>query len=120
MSVNENTLPDAMLDSVAALIREFPVCDDHQLSVLTLWVLHTWFYQASPTTSYLHIHSPEPECGKTTCLQLLKILSCRRWISSGPDPAALTQRLIADSTFQPCGVGPLGDDLHPVTGVTGA
>jgi len=68
MSANENPSPDAMLDSVAALIREFLVCDDNQLTVLTLWVLHTWIYQVCPTTPYLHIHSPEPECGKTTCL----------------------------------------------------
>jgi len=84
-----------MLDSIAALIREFLVCDDHQLTVLTLWVVHTWLYDIFPTTPYLHIHSPEPECGKTTCLQLLKILSCQPWISSGPDPAALMQRLVA-------------------------
>lgn len=96
MSANENPAPDAMLDSIAALIREFLVCDDHQLTVLTLWVLHTWVYQVFPTTPYLHIYSPEPECGKTTCLQLLKILCCKPWSSSGPDPAALMQRLVAD------------------------
>jgi len=95
MSANENPSPDAMLDSVAALIREFLVCDDHQLTVLTLWVLNTWIYHFFPTTPYLHIHSPEPECGKTTCLQLLKLLSCRPWISSGPAPAVLMQRLVA-------------------------
>src|SRR5215472_2685134 len=95
MNAAENPSPDAMLDSIAALIREFLVCDDHQLTVLTLWVVHTWLYDIFPTTPYLHIHSPEPECGKTTCLQLLKILSCQPWISSGPDPAALMQRLVA-------------------------
>jgi len=95
MSANENPSPDAMLDSISALIREFLVCDDHQLTVLTLWALHTWCYGIFPTTPYLHIHSPEPECGKTTCLQLLKVLSSSPWISSGPDPAALMQRLVA-------------------------
>jgi len=50
MNANENTSPDAMLDSVAALICEFLVCDENQLTVLTLWVLHTWCYQVSPST----------------------------------------------------------------------
>jgi hypothetical protein len=95
MSTNENPPPDAMLDSIAALIRDFLVCGDHQLTVLTLWVVHTWVYQTFPTTPYLHIHSPEPECGKITCLQLLKLLSCEPWIGRGPDPAALMQRLVA-------------------------
>src|SRR5215472_12542833 len=95
MNAAENPSPDAMLDSIAALIREFLVCDDNQLTVLTLWVVHTWLYDIFPTTPYLHIHSPEPECGKTTCLQLLKLFSCRPWVSRGPDPAALMQRMVA-------------------------
>ena len=66
MSANENTSPDAMLDSIAALIREFLVCDDHQLTVLTLWVLHTWCYTCLRSRQACCGRSPTgtfPPCG---------------------------------------------------------
>jgi len=169
MSANDNPSPDAMLDSVAALIREFLVCDDHQLTVLTLWVLHTWCYMVCPTTPYLHIHSPKPiqrsnhharlhgkpavgrldQASKASRadppafqdLQPLPALTYSRrdiqrlpicdfkdaWERYLPALSPTLLRRIAESTFRPVGVGPLGDNQHPpdnhhldVTAVTGA
>jgi hypothetical protein len=38
---NANLNPAQQLDSIASLIREYLVCDEHQLTTLTLWVAYT-------------------------------------------------------------------------------
>src|SRR5215468_8091052 len=84
-----------MLDAVAALLREYLVCTDHQINILALWIVHTWCFDAFPSTPYLDIRSPEPQCGKTLCLQLLNALSSGAWLTSGPAPPILMKQLTA-------------------------
>src|SRR5215471_11673122 len=84
-----------MLDAVVALLRQHLVCTDHQINVLALWIVHTWCFDAFPSTPYLDIRSPEPQCGKTLCLQLLNALSSGAWLTSGPAPVILMKQLIA-------------------------
>src|SRR5215468_6120765 len=84
-----------MLDVVAALLRQYIFCNDHQINILALWIVHTWCFDAFASTPYLDIRSPEPQCGKTLCLQLLHALSSGAWLTSGPAPVILTKQLIA-------------------------
>src|SRR5215470_12649797 len=84
-----------MLDAIAALLRQYLVCTDHQINILALWIVHTWCFDAFASTPYLDIRSPEPQCGKTLCLQLLHALSSGAWLTSGPAPPILMKQLVA-------------------------
>ncbi|HXB22890.1 MAG TPA: hypothetical protein VNV88_15995 [Candidatus Solibacter sp.] len=53
-----------MLNEIVSFLRRYLVCDDHQLTLLALWSLHTWCYSCFPTTPYLDVHSPEPQSGR--------------------------------------------------------
>src|SRR5215471_18923010 len=86
-----------MLDAVAALLRQYIVCNDHQINILALWIVHTWCFDAFSTTPYLDIRSPEPQCGKTLCLQLLNALSSGAWLTSGPAPPIMMKQLVANA-----------------------
>jgi hypothetical protein len=65
-----------MLDQAAAL-------------TVALWVLFTWvFEQMAETNPYLRIISPTPECGKSTLLKVIQLLSRRGWLVSNITPSA--------------------------------
>ena len=68
------------LDAMAQFIRKHLVCSGHQLTVLVLWIVHTYCYDYFPATPYLNIFSPEKQSGKSLCLQLLNILCCKPWM----------------------------------------
>ena len=91
--------PPEMLDSVASYIREYLVCNDHQLTLVTLWGLYTWCYQHFRSVAYLDVRSPAPQSGKTLCLNLLHSLSqSPEWIT-GADSRTIRDRiLIPDNT----------------------
>src|SRR5262249_61129618 len=82
--------PDAkMLDSIVAFLRHYLICDDYQLNLLALWIVHTYCFQDFPTTAYLHLRSPESQCGKTRCLEILNILCESSWLVSGATASTL-------------------------------
>ena len=88
--------PAHMLNEVGNFIRQYLVCSDYQAVILTAWVLHTWCYRAFPVTPYLNLQSPGPQCGKTRCLQLLRLLSPPgSWFTSAPAPNLFIRRLLA-------------------------
>ncbi len=63
-----------ILEDISALIRQYLFCSEDQLTVLTLWVVHTYGFEYFPVTPYLNIFSPENQSGKTVCMQLLHLL----------------------------------------------
>src|SRR5262249_40935822 len=63
-----------MLASTVAFLRRYLVCDEHQLTILALWIVHTWCYDVFPTSAYLDIRSPESQSGKSLLLDLLELL----------------------------------------------
>src|SRR5215469_1408425 len=86
--------PVEILDSLTSFLRQYIVCDQHQLNVLALWIVHTWCYQYFPTTAYLNFHSPEPQSGKTRCLELLNLLANSPWlVMGGSQPDIITNLL---------------------------
>ena len=105
----EKQLPDAptMMGRICDLIRQFVACSDDQAVVLSTWVLHTWVYRSFHVTPYLSIQSPTPQCGKTTCLRLLHLLSPPgTWFTSSPAPHLFMRRLLALKPAEVAGQDP--------------
>jgi hypothetical protein len=65
----------------------FPLAE--QPIAIALWVVHTWLIEAFEYTPYLHVHSPEKQCGKTQLLQCLSLLSAEPWRAVSPSEAVL-------------------------------
>src|SRR5215470_14270996 len=114
-----------MLDSLTSFLRQYLVCDQHQLNVLALWIVHTWCYQHFPTTAYLNICSAEPESGKTRCLEVLNLLSNSPWLATGVLHGTIIDKLLtperspetlADGTSYPAPHTVLLDDCHHTFG----
>lgn len=93
---NSSLNPAQELDSIASFIREYLVCDDHQLTTLTLWVAYTWCANMFRTASYLDVRSPEPQSGKSVCLNLLDSLCCEPTFINAATPRTLVDRLLLD------------------------
>jgi hypothetical protein len=82
-----------ILDDISALIRQYLFCSEDQLTVLALWVVHTYGFEYFSVTPYLNILSPESQSGKTVCLSLLDLLCHKPWMPSGVTPARLISRI---------------------------
>jgi len=90
-----NTPPGAeILDAIASLIRQYLVCDDHQLTILTLWSASTYCPQIFSTAAYLDIRSPEACSGKSVYLYLLDTIGYTSGFFSGAPAANLIQRFL--------------------------
>ena len=86
-------------DALESFIRAFLLCDDHQLTLLTLWIACTWCVSRFHTISYLDVRSPEPQCGKSLCLKLLELLCCEPALVTAADPGTLLRRLLANRSI---------------------
>jgi hypothetical protein len=119
---------DQTFDAIAKFIRKHLVCSDHQLTVLTLWVVHTYCFDLFAATPYLNIVSPENQSGKTICLQLLSLLSCKPWMPSGIPKSRIMSHIAKsqptlllddwDTLFRPSGAQPIVGFLN--AGSTGS
>lgn len=83
-----------VLNDIASLIRGYLVCDDHQLTILTLWAACTQCHHHFGRAPYLDIRSAEPHSGKTLCLNLLCDLTATCILYTGVPAAPLIHRLI--------------------------
>src|SRR5437588_2584669 len=92
----DGPLPQApeIMDKLTAFMRRFLVCSQDQLTVLALWVLHTWCYKAFHVTPCLNVYSSERRTGKTTCLHLLRCLCPDDWYAAAPTPVATIQKTL--------------------------
>ena len=91
----------AMMDSLVAFLRKYLICDEHQLTILALWIVHTRTFQDNiATAAYLDIRSPEPECGKTRCLELLRFFCDAPWFASGPNPITVIEKLVEERDIE--------------------
>ncbi|HEY6349848.1 MAG TPA: DUF3631 domain-containing protein [Candidatus Angelobacter sp.] len=86
-----------LFDSIAAYISQHLACDPHQLTVLALWVAHTWSFQHCLAAVYLNVCSPEPQSGKTLCLNLLRQLARNPSFVAGSSPGSLMKYLLTDN-----------------------
>ena len=92
--VNQAIGPKQLLESIVAYLRKYLVCDDHQYTVLALWIVHTWIFRKFRSVAYLDIRSPESQSGKTLCLQLLQPLCNDPLIAAGLEPATMVMSML--------------------------
>jgi hypothetical protein len=82
-----------LLSDIAAFISRYLACTSHQLTVLALWILHTHCFSAADATPYLNIFSVESRCGKSVCLQLLRLLCADPWLVAGVPSSVLIRKI---------------------------
>src|SRR5215471_2195513 len=85
-----------MLASIISFLRKYSVCDQHQLTILALWVVHTWCYDAFPTSAYLDVRSPESQAGKSLLLDLLELLCAGPERINGGEARTIWYKLLGD------------------------
>jgi hypothetical protein len=76
-----------LLAAWTAFIRTYVYCSKAQGMVLALWAINTWVYEHFAAVPYLEIVARTKESGKTTVLDVLKML-CR-----GPEKFAIVRVL---------------------------
>lgn len=65
----------ALANELVSTIKKHVYLPDGAAEVTAIWVLHTYISDGYVFTPRLFIHSPEPQCGKTTFLDILEYLS---------------------------------------------
>lgn len=75
--LEEKSGPDSeiLLEIVKFITRFVALPSDEHALILSIWVLHTWLFNAANVTPYLYIFSNEPGCGKTRLMEVLCCLS---------------------------------------------
>jgi hypothetical protein len=84
-----------LLPDIAAFISRYLACTSNQLTLLALWTLHTHCFAAANATPYLNIFSSESRCGKSVCLQLLRLLCADPWLAAGVPSSILIRKITA-------------------------
>ena len=78
-----------VLDATEAAIKRHVVCSDAERTIIALWVAHTWVYARFSYTPRLGLELPQPRCGKTCTVGVLKCLCHRPVEADGVTPATL-------------------------------
>ena len=89
------TLTGELLEQCRAWIRRYIVLSDEQAVIMAAWLLHTYAFNASETTPYIHITAPEKECGKSRLMEALAALAATPIRSGGMTAAALVRTIEA-------------------------
>ncbi|MGH8611629.1 MAG: DUF3631 domain-containing protein, partial [Gammaproteobacteria bacterium] len=66
---------EAVLNEIAKTFLRYLVLPDHAEVALALWAMHAQSFKAFIHTPRLSIRSPEKGCGKTTCIDVLALLT---------------------------------------------
>ena len=85
----------ALLVDLKASFNRFVVLPAKGDILASIWTLHTYVFDAFPFTPYLHVVSPERECGKSTLAELLASLCNRATTPGGMSAAAMFRRIEA-------------------------
>jgi hypothetical protein len=105
LAAQSNTSPKSSepvdLASVLSSVVEFLKCyvvfqNAEQPVAVALWVAHTWVLDAFDYTPYLHVASPEKQCGKTRLLDCLELLTRKPWRAVLPSEAVLFRAIERD------------------------
>ena len=84
---------DKLLSHLTRFIGRYLRCSDDQLTLMALWVLHTYCLPAAQVTPYLSIQSAHKQSGKTLCLQLLNLLCEHPALTAAFTPSTFTLRI---------------------------
>lgn len=78
-----------LLKKLVEVFQRHLVITEHQALVLALFVLHAYAHDAAYFSPILSVVSPEPECGKSSALNLLRMLIAGAEMYSDVSQAAL-------------------------------
>ncbi|HEV3315799.1 MAG TPA: hypothetical protein VG488_02475 [Candidatus Angelobacter sp.] len=84
---------EQMLHRLASFFRQYLHCTPQQLTVLSLWTVHTHCFSAARVTPYLNVCSREKQSGKSLCLQLLSLVCADPWYATGISAGALLRKI---------------------------
>jgi hypothetical protein len=84
------------LDEIAAFVQRFVILKRSELLVISLWIAHTWAFEASDATPYLAVTSAEMRSGKTRLLEILELLVRSPWRTGRVTPAVLARKVESD------------------------
>ncbi len=84
---------DPLIDDLAEFVRRYVVITPDQLTIVALWIVHTYCIEAFEQTPYLAVTSPEKQCGKTRLLETLDVLVLRSWTTILPSEAVLYRNI---------------------------
>lgn len=85
-----------LLDQIERFAGRFlAFASGHHLTVVVLWVVHTWAVSAFYVTPRLVLDSPEPGSGKTRVLEVLALLCRNAKLTLSTTTAALYRRIAA-------------------------
>jgi hypothetical protein len=86
-----------VLESICAFVERYVVLAlPEQAHALALWVAHCWVLDAFDYTPYLHVRSPEKQCGKTRLLDCLALLVLKAWRAILPSEPVLYRKIETD------------------------
>jgi len=83
-----------LLGGVGALIERYVVlpCAEAKVAI-TLFVAHTWAFEAAHATPYVAVVSPEKRSGKTRLIEVLQLLVREPWFTSSATESALFRKI---------------------------
>ena len=84
-----NSLASALESGVAFLKKYMRFEEDWEPDLVSLWTGLSWVYDAFRFTPYLHITSPETNCGKSTLLRCVGKLARKPWSPISASEAAI-------------------------------
>jgi putative DNA primase/helicase len=82
-----------LLNEIRSTNKRFMVLPSHADVLLTVWELHTYVFDCFSYTPYLHVKSPEKECGKSTLAELMNHLCANATTPGGMSAAAMYRRI---------------------------
>jgi hypothetical protein len=85
-----------LLNDICRMINKYVILTPQQTDAIALWVVHTWTFEATDTTPYLWISSPEKRSGKTRLLETLEQLVREPWFTGQTSSAALFRKIDRD------------------------
>ena len=85
----------ALLSEMTAGVRKYMVMEDGAAEAVALWVVHAHTVNAFGVSPRLAITSPEKQCGKTTCLDVVASLVPRPLTTANATAAAIFRTIEA-------------------------
>lgn len=65
---------EALLSCISTFLRRYVVVTAEQTTALSLWIVHTWTFEAADSTPYIAVTSAEKRSGKTRLLEVMERL----------------------------------------------
>jgi hypothetical protein len=86
-----------LLHGISNAIRKFVRLEESEAIIIALWILFTWIFEkCAETNPFLRIVSPEPNCGKSTLLDVLEHLTRAPWLISSSTKSSFIRRAQAE------------------------